>query len=1156
MQSRPSHRTSLNAIGLLLLAVLTSSLLARAQQFLASITGNVTDQSGALIPNAIVTFTNVETNTPTIAKANEAGVYNIPFITPGTYTAKVDAAGFATLEQKNVVLTASDKRILDVRLQPGAATETVTVSSEPQVLDTGSANLGQTLEAAAVTDLPNIGRNPFILATLSAGVFSGTYATTKASQFTQPYSGVAVQVTANGIGGHDKLTLDGIADDAPERLSGVNYTGFVPSPEAVQEVKTQTALYDAQYGHSDGLLINTVLRNGENRYHGSAYYIFQNTYLDANLYERSRAGLPRPNNQFNQPGGVIDGPVIIPHLYDGRDKTFFMVAYERIQNNSPQTLTALVPSLAQRNGDFTGGRAIYDPLTTTAAGTRSQFANNVILPGRIDPVAKALLAYIPLPNASGPNYNFVASSNTTSHDAYNSLAIRGDQALGQKNKLILTYFRSRRNQTPSQQGFPSLIGSPASKVNRDNNGGSIDVVSSISPSISLDSRIGVQNHPFGLFPYGYNFNLASLGFPASVTGNIPVQTFPGTTFSDSYLGLTAAVAQFSNSAYLNYSELLSKTFSQHAVRVGFEYQVLRYNVATPNVSNLGSFAFSRRFTEQKANSSDNTGDPVAAFLLGYADSGTEQTTTQLALQQLYFAGFVQDDWRATPKLTLNLGIRYDIEQPITDRSNRFNAGFCSTCLNPIQVPGLAPLLGGLQFTSASNRKPYNADYNNLQPRFGLAYQVNPGTVLRAGFGMTYFQTVDPGSTNGFSTTTSYISSNDGNLTPANVLSNPYPNGFNLPAGSAQGLATLAGTSLTVSTVDHRIPKVYQYSVNVQSQIPGGFVFEIGFVGTNARQLPLTRNLNYLPANLLSTPATYNSATYAQQNAYLQQTVPNPLYGVLPKSSNQGASPTITRGALLTPYPLFSSVNISNLPIGTLDYAAMQDRLTRRFANGLTLLANFTWAKIMDRNTVINAADLTLPRYEDTQPNLYFTLAASYRFPTPFKSNRLARELLGGWEVNTVVRAQNGSLLTEPGGVTQIGNARIGNQTHAQVFNTCYADVNGSPVASTATNTACSGAAQPAFRVVPGSNFLNNTSTALPISGVRIALAPLTDLSLFKKFQVYESATFEIRGEFFNVMNSANFGGPNESVGNALFGSTVLTQANDPRIGQLTARFNF
>lgn len=333
----------------------------QAQQYLANITGNVSDPTGAKIANAQVTATNTTTRFATKSVTNGSGGYSIPFLNPGTYTLTVTAQGFQTESRTDVLLTAGANQQADFALQVGGATDKVVVTADTELLDTGSANLGTTLGTKEVTDLPNVGRNPYVLSTLAAGVTTGAYMQSKASGFTNPFSGTAVQIVSDGSSGHNRLTLDGIPNDPAERLSGASYTGFVPSPEAVQEVKTQTSLYDAQYGHGNGTVLNTVLRSGSNQYHGSAYFVFRNTYLDANTHERvpNQNGAVNPaspthrvNDQWSQPGFVFDGPLSIPHLYNGHGKTFFMVAYERIQLHQPVTYSSLLPTAAERGEIF------------------------------------------------------------------------------------------------------------------------------------------------------------------------------------------------------------------------------------------------------------------------------------------------------------------------------------------------------------------------------------------------------------------------------------------------------------------------------------------------------------------------------------------------------------------------------------------------------------------------------------------------------------------------------------------------------------------------------------------------------------------------------------------------------------------------------------
>ena len=369
----------------------------RAQQYLGTLSGEVTDASGAKVVKAEVTATAAATKFTTRAVTNNSGGYSIPFLAPDTYVVTITAPGFRTETRTDIVLTAGANQQADFSLQVGTQTDTVVVTSDTTLIDTGSANISTTLSNKEVTDLPNVGRNPFVLATLAAGVInggSGGYFQGKSSQFTNPFSGVSVQLASNGSGGHNRLTLNGIPDDPAERLSGASYTGFVPSPEAVQEVKVQTSIFDAQVGHGNGTVTNTVVRSGNNRLHGAAYYVFQNTYLNANTREKvpnqnstnPAIRTPRNNDQLSQTGFVVDGPVYIPKIYNGHDKTFFMVAFERYASHTAINYQARVPTAAERAGDFsalcntfntsglcTSGIQLYQPNSPVdAAGNRDR----------------------------------------------------------------------------------------------------------------------------------------------------------------------------------------------------------------------------------------------------------------------------------------------------------------------------------------------------------------------------------------------------------------------------------------------------------------------------------------------------------------------------------------------------------------------------------------------------------------------------------------------------------------------------------------------------------------------------------------------------------------------------------------------------------------
>ncbi|SEG69924.1 Carboxypeptidase regulatory-like domain-containing protein [Bryocella elongata] len=1178
------------------LALMGIALGATAQQYLGTIGGEVTDPSGAKVPAAVLTAEEASTHFKTTATANGAGAFNMPSLQPGTYTLTLTASGFRKEVRTNVVLTAGQLEVIDFQLSPAGATETVNIVAENPLVDTGSANIATTLSTAEVTDLPNNGRNPFVMATLAAGVTntaSGGYFQGKSSQFTNPFSGVAVQVTTEGSGGHNRLMLNGIPDDPAERFSGAGYTGFVPSPEAVQEVKVETSVFDAAVGHGNGVVTNTIIRTGANKVHGAAYYVFQNTYLNANTSEKvpnqnaATGKTPRNNDQLSQTGFVVDGPVWIPKVYNGRDKTFFMVAFERYASHTAINYTSRVPTSAERAGDFsvlcsggfdstglcTSGVQLYDPLSPVDAnGNRTAYFANNNIAARLNSAGASLANYLPLPNVTGAAAtatNYI-STQTSYPSTYPSFIARLDHAIGSKNKLNAIFFRSGLTQNYPLQGFPKGIGPLTSStgygyhVYRNNRGGSLDDVQQFSSTMVLESRFGIVFHPFGLtYPGNQNFDLSSINISSS---GLPYTSFPGASFSDSYAGLSpGAGGQVSEDTTGSLTEILTKSFSHHTVRFGFDGNLIRYNVQNPQSGLVGTgatnpgFLFDRRFTQKNSISTSvgadaSSGDPVASMLLGYFSTANYSINAAYALQQIYVAPWVQDDWRVTPKLTLNLGFRWDYESPFTERYNKMVSNFCTTCANPLQasVSGLT-LNGGLQYTSSSNRHPYSPDYNNFQPRIGLAYQAFPGTVFRGGFGIIYFNTLETPIGTGFSQLTSY--NNYTTSAPLNSLAAPFPSGVTLPTGSSLGLSTALGQSISFVDPNHIQPRSLQYSGSLQQQMPGNLALQIAYLGTEAQNLEVNHNINVLPQSY------YDQG--AAEVTYLNTAVANPMAGKFTGTTTLNNA-TVARNLLLLPYPEFGSVTEQYSSIGTVNYNSLQVQVSRPMRNHFSLQANLTWSKTMLHNGFVNNFGAMPQLYSVQDPNatIVANVFGTLQLPKFQNMNYAARLLVGGWQLNSVFRAQNGNLISAPGSVDIIGDPHQAHPTYSRFINTCYENTSGALVNSTSSAPACdSQSPTPAYRQRLSYTTQHN-SLYLPI---RQRIYPLMDASLFKQFQLREGVSFEIRGEFFNVLNTPEFGAPSTSLGGSTFGAApyttvnganYFTQANDARIGQLTARINF
>jgi hypothetical protein len=1124
----------------LLLTAMTLHAPSVAQENRATIVGTVTDQQGNVIPNAIVKATNIETNAATTTTSNEAGLYTLPFLSVGQYRISVTATGLKTSLRDNIELRVGDRIHLDFSMEVGAVTETVNVTSQAPLLESATASRGQVIDEEKVRDLPLLGRNPFLLAALASGV-----------QITPSQGSISFRPFDNG--GMDAISINGgrqrsnefLIDGAPNtgtENGGVGALSFVPSPDAVQEFKVQSNTYDAQFGRTGGGTINVSLKGGTNKLHGSLYEYFRNDVLNANSFQNNAAGAKRTAFRWNQPGMVIDGPIRIPKLYDGRDKAFFMFSWEKIISSIPSPVTRTVPTLEQRNGDFSktlqaNGQpiTIYDPLTTTCVGntcTRTAFANNIIPANRIDPVAKKLLDYFPLPNQAGNTqgfFNFFNSPNART-DEYDQFATRLDYNLSEKHKLSGRWLRGNRHETRGLAGYKKEA-SPFFLHSRKNIGGGMDVTSTFSPTLVSNFKVNFIRHEFTIDQYGDNFDITNLGFPSSLKNQLARQFFPGVTATDydSMGGLgfgNGSTYTFSDAS--SFSEALNKTVGSHTLKFGGEFRVLRDNYIQPT-SSFGTFNFTKGFTQRNPLAADAaSGNAFASLLLGYPASASAPINATYAFQHLYYGAFFQDDWRVTRKLTLNLGLRWDYESPTAERYNQLNAGFDKTATSPLVAPGLSPK-GGLLFVNKDNRLPYKRDLNNFGPRVGVAYQLNEKTVLRGGYGLSYLPAFDPGTRLGFSVGTDYVASTDGGLKPANTLSNPYPNGLIRPSGSALGLATLLGQSFTFYDTDVQIPKNHQFSFGVQREIPWKMVLDVSYIGSRSRNLITSQSINEVSA-----------ADLAKGAAVLNAQVTNPLAGLIPSNAALNG-PTIVQSQLLRPFPQFTSLTQDRMTIGRAWYNSLQARLEKRFSNGLHYLFSYTFSKNMEAVGYLNAQDqigqLASVITADHAPHRAM-ISGGYDLPLFKNSGALVRGIAGDWKLNMIGTFQSGLPVNTPGGVYLIGDPRLpdGKQSWTRWFNTC-ADASETPVFQI----------QPAFTLRLHSTRFSNIRTDRP---------PTFDISLFKTFRFRENLALQVRAEAFNFANTPWFGAPNTTATSSAFGVTTLSQINDQRNVQLGMKLIF
>jgi hypothetical protein len=1121
---------------------------ASGQEFRGTVTGTVTDSQGAVMAGANIEARNLETDTVARTTTNSSGAYVLPFLGIGHYSVSASVAGFKKSMQSNIELRVTDRVQVDFKMEIGAVNEQVTVQAQAGLLETEDASHGQVIDTNAVMDAPILGRNTVMLTLLSTGV---TWANPQPSSSERPWDNNGMEnFNMNGSQGlTNQFLLDGIPNVSVENTGPANLTVAV-SQDATAEFKVQTNAYDAEYGRTGGGTVNISLKSGTNKLHGALYDYERNTVFNANIFQNNFAGIPRAPLTWTQPGAEIDGPVVLPKLYDGRNKTFFMVNLENVLTSSPATNIDTVPTAAERSGNFSGlvqsnggPITIYDPTTTVLTNgqyLRQAFPGNQVPVSRQNPTALAIMGLIPLPNQAGTSTglnNFVIP--TYNKVQYSQQVGRVDHLLSQSERLSLRGERNGDEAPGGPTGYGGTL-AYASGYARKNRGGGIDLTSTLSPTMVLVSRLGWEQHKWEYNNPGYPFNLESIGIAPSLIAQLPVQSFPSISMT-SFTGFGPGRNigdEFNVSSTWSWNEVLTKIIGKHSVKVGFTYWAMLNNQREPT-SSFGSIGFTNGFTQQNAlTSSASSGNGFASFLLGNPANGSVLNNQAMAYSSHYYAGFIHDDYRVSRKLTLNLGVRWDYESPITDRYNRIGAGFDPNAANPLQVPGMT-LKGGLLFVNPSDRLPFNRDLNNWQPRVGLAYHMFKNTVLRTGYGISYLPTFDLPSFSSFNTTTALVASNDGGLTPAVTLTNPYPGGIVQPTGSSLGLGTLDGQSIAFGNRDRKIPYVHQFSFGLQQLLPWQSVLDVSYVGSRTHDMQVSRNINALDPGYLS----LGTGLTAQ--------VQNPFAGLLPQSPALNGA-TITRQQLLLPFPQFQTITENDLSIGYASYDSLQVKVEKRFSQHFHAIFSYTWAKSLQATSYLNNGqdpvnDLARALSSFDEP-YRVSLSGGYEFPKLAGRSALLRGVAGGWQANLTATWQAGRPVAEPDAFPTGVNPNLGDQaTLSQWFNTCT-------LSTTGVRQNCASATQPVAWIVRPAYTQRTSSLYFP--NVRYPRPMMMDASIFKTFPIREWLRFQIRAEAYNLTNTVWFGSPGTGVGTSGFGVITPAQANDPRFGQIGARITF
>jgi len=1138
------------SLGFLLLAVLSST--AAAQTFQGSIRGRVVDPNGAVIPLAKITAIDEGTAIQRATLTTSEGEFTFSALMPATYTLVAEAPGFKRLENKGIQVATQAVVTADLKLEIGQVTESVNVMSETGLIDTATASNGQAIDRQKLIDLPNLGRNPFMLSKLSESVVQ--VGNPKFNRMQDQSGSSAISIAGGPVRGNN-YTLDGIAI-----TDSTNRAVIIPTLEAVEDMKVQSNTYDAEIGRTGGGTFNTFMRSGTNQMHGSAFGYMRETGWLANNFFSNRAGTPIINQPFRNYGGSIGGPIRIPKIYDGRNRTFFWITGEAYRQTEAAGTRLSVPTALERAGNFTQTRSvvagstaqqiIYDPLTATATTPRTAFAGNIIPATRLSPIGVKMASYYPLPNVTGANV-YGQLNYDASVAAYN----RADQTTWKLDHEVFKWWRASGSylhygsREPANAWWGGVATPGQSVLFRKVDATQVNSTLTPSPTVVVALRYGFNRFPNFSTPTSLGFSLAELGLPSSLVNLTRYSAFPSIAVGGltSYGGGTTSQNVFHSKSF---NATASKFMGKHSFKSGFDFRIIQHDGA-PAIG-PSSFTFSDVFTRSLPNQTvQGTGAGLATMLLGYPTDGSMTVATNFYNYVKYYGLFIQDDYRVSSKLTLNIGLRYERETGLADRNDNFIVGFDTKVASPLQQTVPDPkIFGQVMFAGEGSygRTAGNPTMNKFSPRIGAAYALNSKTAIRGGYGIFWaplsfsFQ-----STLGYSQSTPIIGSLDNNLTPASSLSNPYPNGLLQPVGRAALGLTGVGQGIAVPDIDATSGYVQQYSLDVQRQLPASFVLGVGYIGSKSLHLAQNgRNINQLAPEYLSLGSALN------------QSVPNPMFQRGGTLGVGGA--TISRSQLLRPFPQFTSVSLDRSDTNRATYHAIYIKVQRRFSKGLTALATYTRSQNMDASYGSNGNDFAgtvsgpqnayAPEAEYSLASTHtphrLSLSATYELPfgkgKPFLSKNLILDYaLGGWSINATSVMQSGYPLT----ITQPNDNSVFGANHMRPNATGVNPQPDLPFAKRLDgwfNRA-------AFSQTPQFSFGNLSRTGSLRGPGQINW----DVSVFKTFAIGERFKAQFRAEALNLGNTPMFYGPNTTYTNSAFG-VINSQANFSRMVQLGIRF--
>jgi len=1120
-----------------------------AQEFRATLTGRVVDPTDAPVSGATVTAINTGTNQRSVAKTDARGNYTIPFLQPGTYAVTVEMEGFNKVTRDGIELNVNQSATLDFKLELGAVTQQVTVTAEAPLLDQSNADRGGLIDEQAVKEYPLNTRNPFMLSMLVAGVdYNGNLT------YQRPFdNGAIADWSINGSGNrNNEFLLDGAPNNAQ---AGGNNLAYVPPVDSVLEFKIQTNAYDAQYGKSGGGVVNVVLKSGTNRVHGSAYEFARRNAWDANSFQNNARGAPKDGHYLDQYGVQLDGPVYLPKIYNGKNKTFFLFNYEGYREGTPQPLVLSVPEMDMRDGDFSkyidarGRRiTIYDPNTGRNVGgtwTRDPFPNNVIPKERINPVARKIVDYFPQPNTVTPdqaysqsNY-FVSGGMNPATDRFYNLVFKFDQNIGDRHHI---FFRHGSNDRTEWRSTNGVIGKPGADgpqpLKRINDAYVIDWVGTISPTMVVNVRSSFSRYVEGSDGAANdNFDLTKLGFQKSFVEQLPYgPRFGRYTFDNggfSYISL----GRYKNFNYTNTFTThpsITKVSGTRTTKAGFDMRWIQYVVQNPG--NVFTLSSNKTFVQQVYNRADElSGNSIAGWLLGTPTGGSINYATFPIYMYRYMAPWAQHDWKVTPKLTVNVGFRMDFNYPPNERYNRMNRGFDPNVISPVDsmidrkaFPDFPTIRGGLLFAGENGLPREAADLykNTWQPRFGAAYALTRKTVLRGGWGRYYMNPTNDFQQNyGFTQTTSGSWSTDSNRTPIpDKISNPFPVVLK-PRGSADGLLTYVGRSFNFVNSKFEVPHVDQFSFSIQQAVTARSRWEITYSGSRGKRLQTTKPYNDVED--ASFRDRCNFMLGGDRN-YCDAALPNPFKNLAPfEGTSFYTNNTVSRAQLLRPFPQFSTFNEYMRNDGYSWYNSLQTSYNARLRNGTNLNVNYTFAKNLRQTGWMDPINNIMYRavYDWDKPHRFVASAIT---PLPIgrgqrffnQSSGIVSRLISGWQNTFIFQVFSGQPWQPPANVIILKDPRIPinwNQPVVRAFKSCVIRWNNDNTITWMQYSLDQGCTEPNWLIVPPYTAPRLLPDRDP--SIRLQTVKMVDFSLTKMTRLTERFSVQFRAECFNLLNS-------------------------------------